>query len=487
MSSKEIEKKLAASKGGRVVKFIENFCVHGDGDFYGQPFKLDLWQKQIIYNLYELNPNGERKYRESLLGVPKGNGKSALISAIGLYELLGNGTVSPLVTVAAASFEQADIVFGNMRTMCEQSPYLRNLTEVYQNSIGVKNGPGRIYRVAAKAGTADGGRNSAFIADEIHEWSTPNLQRVHYVLSNNTAKRQDSLILNITTAGYDLDTLCGRLYQRGKRKQSGESLDPDFYFYWLEPDETDDFEDPATWAKVNPAISGGWWPIDNLKRRRKALPLPEFQRYHLNMWTRTQEESWLPEGLWSELAEDFELDQSRPTYAGVDMALKHDSVAVVWGQRDPESGLIYLDSKIWRNDGFMFDYAEVETFISGLNKDFNMVEVAYDPAFFERSAQALYDLNVPMVEFPQTHGRMVPACGESFALISAKKVRHKNQATFNDQVLSAVNRPTERGFRLSKGKSKRKIDGAIAMVMCLDRLTFPTRPTEQPNIGIVEW
>jgi len=478
---------LPESDGSRVVKFIENFCVHGDGDFYGQPFKLDLWQKQLIYNLYEKNKDGERKYREALCGVPKGNGKSQMAAAIGLYELLGAGTVSPLVTVAAASFEQADLVFGTMRTMCEQSPYLKGLTEVFNNSIGVKNGPGRVFRVAAKAGTADGGRNSAFIADEIHEWSTPNLQRVHYVLSNNTAKRKDSLILNITTAGYDLDTLAGRLYLRGKRKQSGETEDPEFYFYWLEPEEGADFEDEEMWKSVNPAIGGGWWPVDNLRRRRAALPLPEFQRYHLNMWTRTQEESWLPEGLWAELADSFELKPDLPTYIGIDMALKHDSVAVVWGQQDPESELIYLDSKIWRNEGVMFDYAEVETFISKLNREFNVVECAYDPAFFERSAQALYDENVPMVEFPQTHGRMVPACGQSYELITSKKVRHKNHNTFNDQVLSAVNKPTDRGFRLSKGKSKRKIDGAIAMVMCLDRLTFPTRPPEPSNIGIVEW
>ena len=444
---------LPESDGSRVVKFIENFCVHGDGDFYGQPFKLDLWQKQLIYNLYEKNKDGERKYREALCGVPKGNGKSQMAAAIGLYELLGAGTVSPLVTVAAASFEQADLVFGTMRTMCEQSPYLKGLTEVFNNSIGVKNGPGRVFRVAAKAGTADGGRNSAFIADEIHEWSTPNLQRVHYVLSNNTAKRKDSLILNITTAGYDLDTLAGRLYLRGKRKQSGETEDPEFYFYWLEPEEGADFEDEEMWKSVNPAIGGGWWPVDNLRRRRAALPLPEFQRYHLNMWTRTQEESWLPEGLWAELADSFELKPDLPTYIGIDMPLKHDSVAVVWGQQDPESELIYLDSKIWRNEGVMFDYAEVETFISKLNREFNVVECAYDPAFFERSAQALYDENVPMVEFPQTHGRMVPACGQSYELITSKKVRHKNHNTFNDQVLSAVNKPTDRGFRLSKGKS----------------------------------
>ena len=108
---------LPETKGARVVKFIEKFCVHGEGDFFGEPFKLDDWQKAIIYDMYEIKDNGERKYREALIGLPKGNGKTALAAAIGLYELLGSGVTSPLVAVAAASYEQANLVFGTMKTM----------------------------------------------------------------------------------------------------------------------------------------------------------------------------------------------------------------------------------------------------------------------------------------------------------------------------------------------------------------------------------
>ena len=94
---------LPETRGSRVVRFIEKFCVHGEGDFFGEPFKLDDWQKAIIYELYEIKDNGERKYREALIGLPKGNGKTALAAAIGMYELLGSGVTSPLVAVAAAS------------------------------------------------------------------------------------------------------------------------------------------------------------------------------------------------------------------------------------------------------------------------------------------------------------------------------------------------------------------------------------------------
>ena len=476
---------LPASRGGRVVKFIEKFCVHGEGDFFGEPLILDDWQRKIIYELYELNPDKSRKYREGLIGLPKGNGKTQLAAAIGLYELLGAGVTSPLVAVAAASYEQANLVFGTMKIMCEESLFLKDMVETFENEIQVKNSPGRAYRVAAKAGTADGGRNSCLIADEIHEWSNINQERVHYVLSNNTAKRKDGLVLNITTAGYNLDSLAGRMYQRGLKKETGESDDPEFYFKWIGAIENDDRpEDKDIWIKYNPAIQNNWWPLENLNRRFKSLPLHEFQRYHLNQWTRTEEESWLPGSAWDNCTGDVVFNPDAETFVGVDMALHHDSVAIVHGQKNKE-GKVILDSKIWHPDDYdVIDIQAVEGYILELVKSFNVKEVAYDPAFFERSAQVLLDNGVNMVNFPQSHARMVPACGNAYDMIVNKKVIHNATATFTDQVLSAAQKVTDSGWRLSKGRSKRKIDGAIAMVIMLDRITAPV-VDDNPPVSII--
>ena len=477
---------LPETKGSRVVKFIQKFCVHGEGDFFGEPFKLDDWQKALIYELYELDDKKRRKYRESMIGLPKGNGKSALIAALGLYELLGAGVTSPLVAVAAASYEQANLVFGTMKTMCNESPLLRDMVETYENEIQVKNAPGRAFRVAAKAGTADGGRNSCFIADEIHEWNNINLERVYYVLSNNTAKRQDGLVISITTAGYDLDSLAGRLYQRGLLKESGKSDDPEFYFKWIGAKDTDDPSDKELWAKVNPAVQNDWWPIENLDRRYKSLPIHEFQRYHLNQWTRTEEESWITAEQWLACQdEELELEKGLDTFVGIDMALRHDSVGIVYGQKD-ENEVISVKSKIWLpNDEKYMDYQEIEAFVVELMKKYNVKEVAYDPAFFERSAQVLLDRGVPMVNFPQTHSRMIPACGNAYDLIANTRVRHDGDPTFSDQVMSAAQRVTDMGWRLSKGRSKRKIDSCIAMVMMLDRITAPDPESNEPDVAII--
>ena len=476
---------LPETKGARVVKFIEKFCVHGEGDFFGEPFRLDDWQKALIYELYEVNNKGRRKYREGLIGLPKGNGKSALIACLGLYELLGSGVVSPLVAVAAASYEQANLVFGTMKTICNESPLLKDMVTTYENEIQIKNAPGRAFRVAAKAGTADGGRNSCFIADEIHEWNNINLERVYYVLSNNTAKRQDGLVIGITTAGYDLDSLAGRLYQRGLLKESGTD-DPEFYFKWIGAKDTDDPSDTKLWEKVNPAVQNNWWPVENLQRRFKSLPLHEFQRYHLNQWTRTEDESWITSEQWIACQdEELELEEAADTFVGIDMALRHDSVGIVYGQKD-ENEVISVKSKIWLPDGENYmDYQEIEAFIVELMKKYKLIEVAYDPAFFERSAQVLLDRGVPMVNFPQTHSRMIPACGNAYDLIANSRIRHDGNPTFTDQVLSAAQRTTDMGWRLSKGRSKRKIDSCIAMVMMLDRITAPEPLDENPEVSII--
>jgi len=480
MQTQKKNKTLPPTKGARVVKFIEKFCVHGEGDYFGEPFKLDDWQKAIIYELYEQNTDGSRRYREALIGLSKGNGKTALAACIGLYELLGSGVTSPLVAVAAASYEQANLVFGTMKTMCDESKFLSEMVDTYENEIQVKNAPGRAYRVAAKAGTADGGRNSCLIADEIHEWANINQERVHYVLSNNTAKRKDGLVLNITTAGYNLDSLAGRLYQRGLKKETGESEDPEFYFKWIGAKEGEDYEDKEVWRRVNPAIDNNWWPLENLNRRFKSLPLNEFQRYHLNQWTRTEEESWLPPSAWDNCLGEVIFDPNIDTFVGVDMALHHDSVAIVHGQKNKQDKII-LDAKIWHPDDYdVIDIQEVEAYILELCKQYKVKEVAYDPAFFERSAQVLLDNGVPMVNFPQSHSRMIPACGNAYDLIVNKKVIHNATATFTDQVLSAAQKTTDSGWRLSKGRSKRKIDGAIAMVIMLDRITAPITEVEPP-------
>ena len=81
-----------------------------------------------------------------------------------------------------------------------------------------------------------------------------------------------------------------------------------------------------------------------------------------------------------------------------------------------------------------------------------------------------------MAEFSQGAGSMVPACQEAFRLICDGLLIQPGDSTLTDHVLAAAVRETDNGWRLSKGRSRRKIDACIAMVMALFLCGAPAEP-----------
>ena len=150
----------------------------GEGDHFGEPVKLQTFQKLFLCMLFEKRPDGRRRYRRALLEVPKGCGKTSLSAWIGAYQLATQ--FSAVIPVAAASYDQAELLFGDMRTTVRESPTLSQVMLPFEAEIQVKGGPGRAYKVAAIAGTTAGQRPSTFLADEIHEWVGGNKERVHF-------------------------------------------------------------------------------------------------------------------------------------------------------------------------------------------------------------------------------------------------------------------------------------------------------------------
>jgi phage terminase large subunit-like protein len=127
-----------------VCRWIETNLVHGEGDKFGEPFRLEPWQRAYIWRIYEYDPTtNKRTVKRALLGTPKGNGKTELLAAIALAELAGpKAPRSPNIPIAAASFEQADLLFGTARIMLTQGPLAAHF-EVYDTEILIKDRPGR--------------------------------------------------------------------------------------------------------------------------------------------------------------------------------------------------------------------------------------------------------------------------------------------------------------------------------------------------------
>jgi len=379
--------------------------------------------------------------------------------------------------------------------MVQESPALREIAEAGVDAITLKGAPGRLYRVAAAEGTNDGQRPSCFIADELHEWRET--RNTFTILSNGTAKRTDSMQLAITTAGYDLDTICGRLYEYGKRVQSGEIVDDEFFFHWLEPADGDDLDDPATWLRVNPA-AGDFWPADNLARRYAELPPFQFQRYFLNRWTEA-EMSWLPPAAWADCkVEPFEFDASQPMYLGWDAATKYDSTAVVASQvrKEVDAGVeaerVPVRAWVWSRpfdprtnkllEEWLLPIDEVVEQIWELCRTFDVRSIQFDPAFVSWEAGKLADQGLPMREFPQHTARMAVASQSLYELVVTGIIAHDGDPVLSRHVANARARQSRTGgaaWRLVKSEAGKKMDATAAMAMSIWGLQHP-EPVEKP-------
>ncbi len=461
-----------------------------------------------MYRWYEYCPQcGQWRYDEALRGEATGGGKTSFVACVVALEFAGPPCIapsSPNIPIAAASFEQADLLFSAVATICggrdnmaTESP-LCGLFEVYDTEIKFADGrPGRIFRVAAVAGTNEGGLPSLFVRDELHEWGDvgSNKARVATVIGKSTRKRRIprrgcGRIISLSTAGFDVDhSFLGALYKLGLKTLRDPNVSPRFLMDWREAPDGLDYKLAAHRRKAVLAASGAagvLWNVDDRVNDwdKPAFPAHEWIRYYANRWVDVSDESWLKDhpAAWGECQGTWESDSANPFVITVDMALTHDSVAVLRLELLPD-GRTAVKARIWQPTGGAIDHLEVFGYIRDLSRGEGFRGVVYDPRFFEVPARMLEDEGILCVQFDQTPQRMAPACGLAFERIIGHLVVHDGDEELGAHVKSAVKRLQERGgFTLSKGKSRRRIDAAVALCMGLWVLNQAPEP-EQPFFG----
>lgn len=466
---------------------MEKNLVHGPGDKCGQPFRLDPYMRSFVWRAYELRDDGSRRYTRALLGVAKGNAKTELAAAISCAELggpvvfdrwgangqpIGKRRVSPDIPVGAASFEQADLLFGCARVMIRQGP-LRDYFEVYDTEILVKGSEGVMQRVAAVAGTNDGKRPTFFPADELHEWTGPK-ERVHLVLSNGRAKRAGSWELGITTAGWDIHSLLGRQYLHGKRVLAGEAEDDSLLFVWYEPSTDVDLNDPVALRhairEANPAT---FLNIEAVAARAKEIPEFEFRRYHLNQFVDSPER-WLPYGVWGKCAAP---DREPPAEgAGIVVVLdgqyNGESTVVVGATVEEKPHLFVIEA--WEKgarEDWKVTIAEAEDVVRQACARWQVQTIGMDPNRWRTSLARLEQDGLPAVAW-ESHlpSRMVPACAQFFDAAVESRFTHDGDERMAAHISNAIVKVDSRGPRIAKehGDSDRHIDLAVAAVGAYD-------------------
>ena len=496
------------------VGFFPTMLKHAKGPMYGEPFVLEPWQQAITGALWGWKrKDGTRRYRECLMYVAKKNGKTAwaagmLLLILNCGELRGAELYS-----AAASGDQAAIIFSHMVGMVKQDEGLSKQLTLYgekggsvRRSIVYEDRMSSYRCLASDADTADGANVAAAVIDELHRHKTPDLAEI---LKKNTAAQAEPLIIDVTTADWNRPSLCNTMlgYAKQVRENNGDPNKPGYDSAFLpviyEATADDDWKDPKVWAKANPNL-GVSIPLDFFEREcRKAQDVPSelnnFLRLHLNIVT-DAEVALIPMDKWD--ACKVEIDEDALVgcrcFAGLDLASRVDVAAWVL-MFPPESEgdawvvlprlFVPADNahtrekrdrvpySAWGRQGFVtltpgnvIDYETIRCQIMADGKQFDIVDIGADPWNLEYLQQRVGVDGIKLVPFIPGFKSMTTPMKEFESMVLSGRIAHDGNPALRWMVGNLVASTNSAGdIKPDKKKSTEKIDGVVAMIMALGR------------------
>ena len=492
-------------KAQRVVRFIEALR-HTKGEFHGQPFHLLPWQEKIIRDVFGTVRDDDlsmRQYTTAYIEIPKKNGKSELGAAIALNMLINDDEWKAEVYSCASDRQQAAIVFDVAVDMVRQSPALMKRVKIIPSTRRMIYQPtGSIYQVlSSEVATKHGLNVSACIFDELHTQPTRALYDV--MTQGSGDARKQPLWFLLTTAGTDRNSICWEVHQKALDILEGRKNDPRFYpvLFGL-PDEAD-WTNEENWYRANPSLDHTI-TIDKVRDAfRKAQETPadenQFRQLRLNQWVK-QSVRWMPMDKWDEcggVVDPYALE-GRACYAGLDLSSTSDLTALVLvfpptSEDEPYIALPFfwlpeetLSLRVRRDhvpydqwakrgyiqttEGNVVHYGFIERFICELGERYDIREIAHDRWNATMMVQTLEDDGFTMVPFGQGFKDMSPPTKELMRIVLEHKLCHGGHPVLRWNMDNAFVRTDPAGnLKLDKEKSTEKVDGAVALVMALDR------------------
>lgn len=509
-----------AMKAQRAVKFINNL-KHTKGVWHGVPFDLLPWQDKIITDIFgTVKEDGFRQYNTAYVEIPKKNGKSEIAAAIALYLTCGDNEWGAEVYGCAADRQQASIVFDVAVDMVEQCPALKKrIKPIISQKRLVYMPLGSFYQVlSAEAYTKHGLNVHGVIFDELH--AQPGRELYDVMTKGSGDARKQPLFFLITTAGNDRNSICYEVHQKASDIITGRKIDPTFYPVIYGIKDEDDWQNEANWYKANPSLGH---TIDIEKVRAAMLGAKEnpaeeniFRQLRLNQWVK-QSIRWMPMDVWDKCSFTVDIDKlkGRECYGGLDLSSSNDITAFVLifpptADDDkyyvipyfwiPEENLKlrvkrdHVPYDVWEKQGFVkttegnvIHYGFIESFIEELGTMFNIKEIAFDRWGAVQMVQNLEGLGFTVVPFGQGYKDMSPPTKELMKLALENRIAHGGHPVLKWMMDNIHVRTDPAGnIKPDKEKSTEKIDGAVALIMALDRsIRHENKESIYDNRGIL--
>lgn len=521
-------------KARACVEFIQGCCVHTIGRWAGQPFILTPWQLDFIEQVFGLvDRHGMRVVRTALLFIARKQGKSELAAAIALYLLIADGEEAPQVYGAAKDSDQASLVFAVAADMVRMSEYLSAVCEIKDSVKRILCPMNRgFYRtIPADAAGAHGFNASGIVYDELH---TAPSRALWDVLRTSTMAREQPLTLGISTAGIGESGICWEMYELAGKIIAGTVKNPAIAARIFELPEGTAFAELAEqddegnfvhendlWPLANPSLlgqPGGFLDPEGIREKvREALEVPSMQnsvlQLHFNMWVGA-ESHWLEPSMWRSCTAGTDLSdlEGRECFGGLDLAsgndfcswalvfpwpedrgLGYDIVVRCYLPREVAAKRTQLRGEIasWVDAGWL-------KLTPGRVADFNCIfsdvmadaeryvirDIGYDPFLAQTIVVPLFEEGLTLTEVRQGPRTLTPPIQLLERLVSLKQVNHYGNRLLAWQADNVVLAHSEGGLvKLSKEKSREKIDAIAAIVTALERAMHP--PVPKTYAGVI--
>jgi phage terminase large subunit-like protein len=460
--------------------------------------------------------------------VPKKNGKSPLLAALGCYLLFGDGEYGQKVFTCARDGQQAMIAHRHGMGMVKASPHFncrpaantgRMWDEATQSTWSV---------VAGDNINSQEGLNGSALVDECHVVD----RRLMDVMKYMGRSRAEPLRIEVSTAGNNPEGYGKARFDLGISIAEGITKRDDLLFVcYSAPQDVNDAEidaDPIKYIRMaNPAVGHILDEKLLLKEyedaRKSISELSTWKMYTLNIWQRTSN-PWIKMGDWIACKEKFtdaDLQGCEVAGAALDMNRVNDMAALALVFRHPEredwvrlrevakehahEGP-FLD---WARDGYLIltpgsttDISFIRSFVIEQHRKTPFSRLAYDEWNADGLTQELADgarthngdvisegLGIERVPFPQTIQNFAGPTDLFESMVIEKKLRHNGCPCLAWQVghvqvwrdAAGNKRPVKPD---GKKESIKKIDGVVASVMAL--AIYQARPVAEPGIFILD-
>jgi len=478
------------TRAGRVIQFIERFCLVPDGANVGKPLKLAEFQKLFIHDVYD-NPKGTRR---ALLSVSRKNGKSGLIAGLLLAHLVGpEAKQNAQIVSGAMSRDQAALVFNLASKMVQLSSKLSGIVRIVPSGKRLIGLPMNTeYRALAADGkTAHGLSPVLAILDETGQVRGPQSDFIDAITTSQGAHEEPLLIAISTQAANDAD-LFSQWIDDAQRSQ-----DPRIVCHLYAAPDGCDLRDEDAWKAANPAL-GTFRSTDDLREQMtQAQRMPSMENSARNLLLNQRVSTMSPfvsPNVWKSCAGQVH-PMDGPVFAGLDLSARLDLTALVlvcqvddvWQVEahfwTPSQGLNERSRRdrapydVWHRQGHLrttpgasVDLEHVAADMAQILEGLDVQAVAFDRWRIDLLRKELDRIGAdfPLMEWGQGFKDMSPALDTLEAELLNARIAHGGNPVLTMCAANAVvTKDPAGGRKLDKGKATGRIDGLQALAMAM--------------------